>query len=155
MFFILLKRSWISNIKNGLTFYIWKSKAQTIAKRKVKNQIGNLIFYHYIPKNRGQMTSKLNIQYIIKNISSKPQPLPLKLLNQSLYAWVMNLWDSWLSNYQEFHLRILKIYSTFNVALVTNHKIYYKEKNDATSKGFGSCESSKVLSCPWLYHRIT
>jgi hypothetical protein len=45
-FFISLKSYWSVDIKNGLSWTIWTSKALVMAKRKARNQIDNLTFDH-------------------------------------------------------------------------------------------------------------
>jgi hypothetical protein len=37
-----LERYWSVDVKNGLTWAIWRSKTQVMAKRKAKSQIGKL-----------------------------------------------------------------------------------------------------------------
>jgi hypothetical protein len=51
---------WNEDIKNEFTFSIWSCELKIMAK-KVKNQIGNLIFNHKNSINRDQMIFKLNM----------------------------------------------------------------------------------------------
>jgi hypothetical protein len=37
----------------------------------------------------------------------------------------------------------LKNFNHFDVAFVTNHKLYYREENNVSSQGCGSCESNQ------------
>jgi hypothetical protein len=41
-FFISMESSWNLNILNGLASPIWTSETQVMAKRRARNQIGNL-----------------------------------------------------------------------------------------------------------------
>jgi len=45
-FLISLESSWNINVWNGLTWPIWTFQTQVMAKRRVRNQIGNLIHDH-------------------------------------------------------------------------------------------------------------
>lgn len=94
------------------------------------------------------MTLKLNIQYGIKILKIKATTSPFEAPQSKCVRMSYEFVRLITQQLSRLPLENPKKYSIFNVALVANHKVYYKEINDATSKWFGSCESSKVLSCP-------
>lgn len=106
------------------------------------------------------MTSKLRMPYEIKKIYSRVTTFCYEQPQMELYVKIMNLQsckthNSIIFKTPNFHLRILNFLNHFDVALVTNHKIYYMGENDASSLTFKLCKSSEFqLFMSGSYHHV-
>jgi hypothetical protein len=75
--FISLERSWNTNIKSELTFFISKFEFLVMATRAIALKINLANWLPIIPRDMDQMIYDYNIPYDIEMFSSKVTTLPL------------------------------------------------------------------------------
>lgn len=102
--------------------FIWSCKLRGMAKKRVKNQIGNLILDHSNPKivTKWPLMETCNMELKISHWML--QLCNWKLFNRSSYEEVMNP-----QHYKIHNLESLKKNSHFNVGPTIRSKLDYSE----------------------------
>jgi hypothetical protein len=135
-------------------------------KRRIGNQIGNLILDHKSHCNMGQIIFDWGVQYTIGNIFSRARSYCPRMLKKYL------IWEKYEcpkfrnnknpsfeeSQFWGLPLGSLKKKWHLDVALMENHKIYCKERSGASSQSLClklSLNLSHHLHSIYIYHLLS
>jgi hypothetical protein len=75
VFFISLESYQSVDVENGLAWAIWTFSAQVMAKRRTRNQIGNLTPNHYKSRIDPTLVRAGRVRYTIRKLSRKTTSL--------------------------------------------------------------------------------